>query len=96
MWQTGLRGLDWLDDLVKEQKAIDLGGNCGYPNEYTAMAAHILPKLRGRPPKARPVWASGVEDVITPQWHGRTTKDGHAMAACRPDEWLIIQAWDES
>jgi hypothetical protein len=30
VWQTGIGGLDWLDELVKAGKAIDLGGN-GYP-----------------------------------------------------------------
>jgi hypothetical protein len=96
VWQTGLGGLEWLDDLVKKQKAIDLGGNGGYPNEYTSMAAHIVPQLRDGPPEARPVWTFDSGDIITPQWLGKTTKDPRAMEACRPDEWLIIQAWDES
>ncbi len=30
VWQTGLGGLDWPNELVKAGKAIDLGGN-GYP-----------------------------------------------------------------
>jgi hypothetical protein len=34
VWQTGLGGLDWFNELVKAQKAIDLGGN-GYPMGYT-------------------------------------------------------------
>ena len=27
VWQTGVCGLDWINKLVKEGKAIDLGGN---------------------------------------------------------------------
>ena len=96
VWQTGIRGLDWLDELVKEQKALDLGGNGGYPNEFTAMAAHIVPRLRDTPPEAKAVWTYDAGDIITPQWLGKTTKDADAMDACRPEEWLLIQAWDES
>ena len=95
VWQTGLGGLDWLDDLVKQQNAIDLGGN-GYPIEYTAMAAHIIPRIRDEPPEAKAVWSFDAGDIITPQWLGKTTRDPQTMAACRPDEWLIIRAWDES
>jgi hypothetical protein len=36
VWQTGLGGLDWLDELVKAGKAINLGENGGYPCRYTA------------------------------------------------------------
>ena len=50
VWQTGLGGLEWLDDLVKQHKAINLGGN-GYPLEYTALA--ILPDGTARQPKTR-------------------------------------------
>ncbi len=95
VWQTGLSGLHWLDDLVKQQKAIGLGGN-GYPMEYTAMATHIIPQLRDGPPEANAVWSFGVRDIIRPGWLGKTTKDPETMDACRPDEWLLIQAWDES
>jgi hypothetical protein len=55
VWQTELNGLDWFDELVKAQKAIQLGWN-GYPMEYTAMAIHIVPRLRGDPPLAKPDW----------------------------------------
>jgi hypothetical protein len=95
VWQTGLHGLDWLNELVRLRKAIDLGGG-GYPNEYTAMAIHIVPRLRGDPPLAKPFWTFDKGDIITPEWLGETTKDLEAMDASRPDEWLIIRAWDES
>jgi hypothetical protein len=35
VWQTGIGGLDWIDDLLEKGLAIFLGGN-GYPTEYTA------------------------------------------------------------
>ena len=46
--------------------------------------------------KRRRFGASTPEDIIMPQWLGKTTKDPQTMDACRPDEWLIIRAWDES
>ena len=95
VWQTGLDGLRWLDDLVKQKNAIDLGGN-GYPIEYTAMAATSFREFATTLLKRRRFGASTPEDIIMPQWLGKTTKDPQTMDACRPDEWLIIRAWDES
>jgi len=37
VWQTGLDGLDWIDQLAKTNEAISLGGS-GYPLKYTAIA----------------------------------------------------------
>ncbi len=95
VWQTGLYGLRWIDELVAQHKAIDLGGN-GYPLQYTAQASEIIPRLRGEIPEARSVWAADPGDILLPEWLGRTTRDEKTMDACRPDEWLIIEAWDES
>src|SRR5262245_15332453 len=79
-WETGLFGLDWLDDLVKEGKAINLGVQC-LAGRYTAKAEHVLPPLIEKPPD---------------NWRWPTTIDRAAAAACRPDEWLMIEAWDLS
>lgn len=95
VWQTGVSGLDWIDALVEEKRAILLGGN-GYPLEYTAQACHLLPILEGDPPQAKPIWTRDPGDFILPGYLGRTTKYPEAILACRSDEWLIVQAWDES
>jgi hypothetical protein len=95
VWQTGISGLNWIDELVRQQRAIGLGGN-GYPLRYTAMAREIIPQIRGEPPAAKAVWTSDPGDIILPGWLGKTTQDFEAMDACRPDEWLLIEAWDES
>jgi hypothetical protein len=95
VWQTGLGGLDWVQELVKANKAIDLGGN-GYPCRYTATAQNLIPQIIGEPPGARRIWASGENDILTEKWEGKTVIDRAAIAACRPDEWLLIVAWDES
>lgn len=43
-WSTGVWGLNWLDDLVKADKAVSLGGN-GYPIRYTAKTEDLIPKV---------------------------------------------------
>jgi hypothetical protein len=95
VWQTGLRGLDWIYELVEQQKAIGLGGN-GYPLEFTAMMTHLKARLLEGPPDANTVWGYDSGDILLPGWLGKTTRDVEAMEECRPDEWVLIQAWDES
>ena len=95
VWQTALGGLKWVDELVKAGRAIDLGGN-GYPCRYTATAENLSPRILDGPPGARQVWVSGANDILTEKWAGKTVIDATAIAECRPDEWLLIEAWDES
>jgi hypothetical protein len=80
---------------VKHQKAVFLGGN-GYPLQYTAMAGDLINQITEGPPCARQVWGHDLGDILSPGWEGKTTKDPVALGACRPDEWLLIEAWDES
>ncbi|RKQ90869.1 hypothetical protein C8N24_0684 [Solirubrobacter pauli] len=95
VWQVGAHGLDWLDALVKQREAVSLGGN-GYPTRYAGPARSVLPVLTDDPPAARRAWASDSGDILLPQWDGKTTVDREAAAACHPDEWLLVEAWDES
>ncbi len=95
VWQTGLGGLEWLDELVKAGKAVNLGGD-GYPCRYTVTAENVVPRVVDTPPGARTTWASGADDVLGRNWEGRTKVDRAAAKSCRPDEWLLVEAWDES
>src|SRR5687768_16772212 len=95
VWQTGPRGLDWIDELVKEGKAINLGGD-GYPYRYTATAEHLIPHFVNSIPEAHSTWSYEVSDILMNEWEGKTAIDQTAIAACRPDEWLLVLAWDES
>ena len=95
VWQTGLDGIDWLFELVKAGKAIDLGGG-GYPDRFTAPAKEIIPRIIEGPPQARERWIAGAEQVVIGPWAGETKIDREALAGCKPDEWLLVQAWDES
>ena len=94
VWQTGLRGLEWIDDLVKVADAIYLGGNGG-PSQYTARARHLLPALSPVPPHSRDVWLHDHDDILTDRWIGKTFIDPQAIDECSADEWLLVVAWDE-
>lgn len=95
VWQTGLGGLDWIQGLVHTERAISLGGN-GYPFRFTATAENLIPEFIDEPPGARRAWAVEETDILTEKWEGKTVIDHGAVAACRPDEWLLVVAWDES
>jgi hypothetical protein len=95
VWQTGVRGLDWIDTLVEEGKAINLGGD-GYPCRYTATAEHLIPHFVTGVPEAHSTWSFDASDIRMEGWEGKTVIDQTAIAACRPDEWLLVVAWDES
>jgi hypothetical protein len=84
-WEAGLGGLDWLDELVREGKAIDLGGD-GYPFRYTAPAKFLFPRIAVMPPGAKSDW-EGWKVV----W-----SEAPLVEQCRPEEWLIVEAWDQS
>ena len=94
-WQTGADGLDWIDELVQEDKALNLGGG-GYPSRYTVIAKHLIPRIVDGPPGARSTWICEVSDVLTDRWAGTTRVDQAATGDYSPDEWLIVKAWDQS
>jgi hypothetical protein len=62
----------------------------------TATANHILPNLLNGPPQANAVWVRGPEDIVDDKWDGKTVVDYAVINRCKPDEWLLIEAWDES
>lgn len=95
VWQSDWNGLGWIDDLRAAGKAIDLGGN-GYPCRYTVQARYLIPEIMEGPPCARKDWVSGAGDILTEKWAGKTLIDDKQLSACHPDEWLLVEAWDES
>jgi hypothetical protein len=97
VWQTGLYGLRWIDELAKDGHAVNLGGN-GYPCRYTAPAEVLLPRIIEGPPEANEHWIIGGEPVTVDKdlWIGKTLIDQAAIADCRSNEWLLVEAWDES
>lgn len=96
VWQSGLDGLGWIGELVSDGHVIELGGN-GFPIRFTGRCEHVLPTIEKGPAGARQVWVAGKDDVIDlEKWPGRTTIDQDAVDDCKPEEWLLIEAWDES
>jgi hypothetical protein len=70
---------------VKEGKASDLGGN-GYPYRYTVTAEYLFPRIADMPPGAKSEWEGG--KVV---W-----ASAPVVAQWRLDEWLIVEASDQS
>lgn len=95
VWQTGLGGLDWIQELVHKGQAIHLGGN-GYPLRYTVTKKYFVPIIKDGPPLAKKVWSSDEGDILLEKWEGKTVLDKPEIEKCKPDEWLIIEAFDES
>jgi hypothetical protein len=94
-WTTAAFGIRWIDDLVKEGKAIDHGGD-GYPCTYSGRAGVLLPViLRGLPAHATPAVIG--EDYVQPAgWTGKVEVHRDRIAECPDDEELLVQAWDQS
>ena len=93
-WTSGgFDGLDWIDDLVSEAKAEDLGGN-GYPIYYKAQAQFVLKALAMDTQKNEGQTIVDDENVDTPDW--RSKIDTSEIAKLKPNQQLIIEAWDLS
>ena len=93
-WSSGgFRGLDWIENLVSEAKAEDLGGN-GYPLYYKAKAQFILEALALDVPKNKGQTIIGDDYVMPSDW--RSDIDTSKIAKCDPDQQLIVEAWDLS
>ncbi len=97
VWQTDWDGLDWLKELAKQGKAVDLDGN-GYPWRFTAQAEHLVQHIVSGSLRANETWVipegSYIPDPAA--YIGRTQIDREGALECRPDEWLLVEAWDES
>ena len=95
VWQTPVDGLDWLSDLVAKQQALLLATN-GYPCVYVGQGRHLLPPIVAGPPSANPHWLFDPGDVLSMKWEGKTVIDQAEAAGSGPEEWLMVEAWDES
>lgn len=88
-WESGLGGIEWLEQLVKGGQAHQLLDE-GYPCRFVAAARDVLPLLAsGEPPfhgaqRMSGDWLRGVQ--LFPD----------RIAACSPGQVLTIDAWDRS
>ncbi len=95
VWQAGSNGLKWLDELVAQKNAVSLGRD-GYPLWYTAQAEHLIPRIIDKPPGANAIWTHGPHDILGEGWVGKTEINRAAAESCKADDWLLVEAWDES
>jgi hypothetical protein len=56
----------------------------------------LLPHLRTGAPDAREIWQRDIHDVVTGPRVGGTVIHRDIADMCRADEWLLVEAWDES
>ena len=93
-WTSGgFDGLDWIDNLVSEAKAENLGGN-GYPIYYKAQVQVVLQALAVDTQKSEGQTIMDDENVMTSDW--RSKIDTSEIAKLKPNQQLIIEAWDLS
>ncbi|MGE7137423.1 hypothetical protein ACQKIE_07305 [Luteibacter sp. NPDC031894] len=101
-WMTDASGLAWLHPLLDQGRVLQTKKN-GYPNEYRGLAGDILPLLQtdAMQPRGLGAWVFGLDEgeeyAIPP---GGMVADAvrydDRIAACRDDQWLTIEAWDQS
>jgi hypothetical protein len=94
-WSAGLNGTDWLDELVANGKAADLGGN-GYPNRYVVTADVLVAILRaGLPTRDGPL-VIGDNYSLPSGWTSEPEIDHERLQSIDPSEILMVEAWDQS
>ncbi|HJR10113.1 MAG TPA: hypothetical protein VJ823_01725 [Rhodanobacteraceae bacterium] len=87
-------GLDWVDKIAQGGKAIDLMDG-GYPTRYTAKAGDVFDHLDiDHPEKTN--WTYDEADFPRGPRGSKAYMNRDGVVACSRDEWLIIDAWDES
>lgn len=95
-WTAGLGGLDWADELVKEEKAICLKESTGYPTVYVSSVENILSKIKNGPPNHKGPLVVG-EDYFTPSgWVSEFEINQDRFSQCSPGTIVLIEAWDLS
>ena len=90
----GFHGLDWIDALVKEGKANDLGGG-GYPLRYSALAKDFLPTLLNGIPRPAGSPIIGDDYYLPAGWIG-APEIRQTLSAVPGDQLLLVNAWDQS
>lgn len=89
VWQAGLGGIYWLDQLVDAGKAAHtLRG--GFPESYLIRCSDFRSRLRAGLPNEL-----SHEPPESERWPGRTTVDARQVEDCDAEEWLLVEAWGE-
>lgn len=94
-WKSSSLGVDWLDLLVKEGTARDLGGS-GYPCIYTAVASVVLPVIAPDLRRKKFPPSSIARSAIFPNDYSGIVWNRENLRNCQPDEELLIYLYDLS
>jgi len=94
-WYSSTFGLDWIEALVRDGKAIDLGGDA-YPSRYTITVANFLPEIVHGPPGTAHVADGEPPRPDKETWTGSDKVNRAAIAECSMHEWLLVDSWDST
>jgi hypothetical protein len=94
-WLTGVLGLIWLKDLVRQGQAT-VSENVGYPDTYRVAARHVQQALAAGIPESEGPPVFGDDYVLPTGWVGDPDVDFDALRALDGDEPIIVEAWDQS
>ncbi len=93
-WTTGgFGGLDWINDLVSDAKAEDLGGE-GYPFYYKVKAQVVLQALATDTPKNEGQIIMDDKNIMSSHWQSKI--DISEIKKLKSNQQLVIEAWDLS
>jgi hypothetical protein len=81
---------------VWDVKATLLGTNCGYPVRYRSTAGVILPILAAGIPSGENPQIIGDDYLMPENWRGDVVIDTDKIKDCKPDDFLLMDAWDQS
>jgi hypothetical protein len=95
-WMTGIGGTDWLEELVTRGKATDLTQIGSYPDIFSSSADVILPEIGAGPPEGKNPLVIGDDYVMPKNWSGKIKVNESVLKACKPEDKLLIHAWDQS
>lgn len=94
-WKASLEGIDWVNKLVLEGLASDLGGD-GYPNRYLILAGVLFRVLEKGVPKHSGPPVFGDDYYLPAGWVGEAKINLEAIKLLDPFTLLVIEAWDQS
>lgn len=94
-WICAYSGIAWLNELVDKNQAELLGGD-GYPYRYISVAKVIVPLIKNGPIKYEGTLVIGEDYILPPGWTKRGEFRTERLDACRPDDPIYIEAWDQS
>lgn len=95
-WMASAWGTSWLRDLVKEGKAQDLATNSGYPHVFSMKAKDLIPILVTGIPQTDAGLVIGEDYAISGDKVWNLKINQSSINQCKPEDELLIEAWDQS